>query len=549
MKTLNLNVTADSVQLVDPVPQITTGEYRVTQVSFCFSEEWNNLEIKARFGNIEETVVNNSCYLPMFEKSGVLTIKVFGYRETVINGDTVKELVYSPVPARLRVEIGSYDGTAGGSIPVPSPDEDADYLTKARLWSGFSMFFNSLENVSQDIKDEFESIDILKLTTAEVEETIENMNKLLLEDYGAKFLTSNTEQRDVRKTLVNSMLELRSNNDILGNGYIAIKAMTRNPYIEVYRNGFKGLGVPANTERLQIYVDKIVYGSGEGGGITEEKIVYFPNANVNDQGKEKFVTTNDIPEALGLLDGWGFSGTVYEVVRDIYENLNLNRDEVFFFIGSWWISHQNTITEEIDAINDTINSLDTSAVKALEDRINTLESTHEDRMNTLESTQEDYFNTLWPMVEELSEQFYYIEKDLILYLWNGFYKYFKEPRVVNGQTIPSRYENLKNTSFANEIIEQLAQIFFDKYDALETKIAEHMSVCSFADIYNEMLDAEDWYNSTLREQSNANLSSSISELSMSWFNLQTDVNNIKEDLAGIDTLLTEILGDEVTTNE
>lgn len=179
MKTLNLNVTADSVQLVDPVPQITTGEYRVTQVSFCFSEEWNNLEIKARFGNIEETVVNNSCYLPMFEKSGVLTIKVFGYRETVINGDTVKELVYSPAPARLRVEIGSYDGTVADNEYVPSDDELAPYLNKNELWAGYSAFFNTLENVPENIQQAYDAIDVSTLTVSELVASIESVNNML----------------------------------------------------------------------------------------------------------------------------------------------------------------------------------------------------------------------------------------------------------------------------------------------------------------------------------------------------------------------------------
>lgn len=141
------------------------------------------------------------------------------------------------------------------------------------------------------------------------------------------------------------------------------------------------------------------------------------------------------------------------------------------------------------------------------------------------------------------------EKDLILYLWNGFYKYFKEPMVFNGQTIPSRYENLKNTSFADRLIKQHAQMFFDLFDALETKIAEQIDDCTFADIYREMLDVKDSYDTVIKEQLHTALSISISNLSMSLFELQTDVNNIKEDLAGIDTLLTEILGDEVATNE
>ena len=143
------------------------------------------------------------------------------------------------------------------------------------------------------------------------------------------------------------------------------------------------------------------------------------------------------------------------------------------------------------------------------------------------------------------------EKDLILYLWNGFYKYFKESISVNGQTSPSRYENLKNASFADGLIEQHAQMFFDLFDALETKIAEQIDDCTFADIYNEMLTLNEWYDTTFCENRlyETSYTDTITKLLIDVMILQADVANIKEDLSGIDTILTEILGDEVTTNE
>ena len=143
------------------------------------------------------------------------------------------------------------------------------------------------------------------------------------------------------------------------------------------------------------------------------------------------------------------------------------------------------------------------------------------------------------------------EKDLILYLWNGFYKYFKEPYVVNGQTYPSRYESLKNTSFTDGLIEQHAQMFFDLFDALETKIAEQIDDCTFADIYNEMLTVNEWFDTTFCENRlyEASYTDTISELLRDVMILRGNVANIKEDLSGIDTILTEILGDEVATNE
>lgn len=179
MKQLQINVTTNAVILSNLVTQINTGEYKTTLVSFYFTEEWNDKIKKARFGDIEVDVVNDTCIFPMFLKTGTIPIKVYGYDEEVIDGETVKVLVYSPQPALIHIEQGSYDGTSGGSGPTPPPEEDADYLTKARLWNGYSMFFGTLTDVPQNIQDEYDSVDISILTTAQVESEIEKINKML----------------------------------------------------------------------------------------------------------------------------------------------------------------------------------------------------------------------------------------------------------------------------------------------------------------------------------------------------------------------------------
>lgn len=184
MKQLQIKVDKDNVSLVHPIPQITTGEYHVTQVSFDFSEEWNDKTKKARFGDVEVDVINDACYFPMFLKTGTIPIKVYGYDEEVVDGETIKVLVYSPQPALIHVGQGSYDGTAGQDSPVPSGDEYAEYMTKSRFWTGYSAFFDSLENVSAEARETFDNVDISQLTTSQVEEKIEILNKMLASESG-----------------------------------------------------------------------------------------------------------------------------------------------------------------------------------------------------------------------------------------------------------------------------------------------------------------------------------------------------------------------------
>ena len=179
MKNLLINVTVDKVSLIDPVPQVYTGEYNVTQAVFSFSSEWDGLVKKVRFNNVEKTIENNVCIVPMFEKTGSVQIRVYGYREAVVDGDKVIELIYSPEPTQLHVTRGSYDGTVADNKYVPSDDELAPYLNKNELWAGYSAFFNKLENVPENIQQAYDAIDISTLTVSELVASIESVNNML----------------------------------------------------------------------------------------------------------------------------------------------------------------------------------------------------------------------------------------------------------------------------------------------------------------------------------------------------------------------------------
>lgn len=77
------------------------------------------------------------------------------------------------------------------------------------------------------------------------------------------------------------------------------------------------------------------------------------------------------------------------------------------------------------------------------------------------------------------------EKSLIMFLWNGFEKYFKESSDNNSG---DRYSNIVGLSISSTSSQSIAQELIKRYDALETKISEQIDTCLFKDCYCEMLD-------------------------------------------------------------
>ena len=143
-------------------------------VKFSFDEEWSEQTTKtARF---------------IWDSS---------YTDVVFMGD---ECVIPSIPATHKLEIGVFaEGLKSSTAvvikpkesilfksgtPVPSGDEYAEYMTKSRFWTGYSAFFDSLENVSAEAREAFDNVDISQLTTSQVEEKIEILNKMLASESG-----------------------------------------------------------------------------------------------------------------------------------------------------------------------------------------------------------------------------------------------------------------------------------------------------------------------------------------------------------------------------
>ena len=100
---------------------INAGEYNVTQCSFEFSQEYNNLTKMAVFSTCDSTyktsILNNQCTIPyeVLQNSGNVLLGVYGYE-----GDEELELRYSPKPQYFNVKNGSYKEGYDPELPEPS---------------------------------------------------------------------------------------------------------------------------------------------------------------------------------------------------------------------------------------------------------------------------------------------------------------------------------------------------------------------------------------------------------------------------------------------
>lgn len=89
---------------------IHTGEYKVNEINFEFSDEYNGLTKKAVFsstaGSYEMAIIDNTCSIPeeVLLSNEEIVFGVYGYE--IIDDTTIKR--YSPSPVVLVVEQGSY---------------------------------------------------------------------------------------------------------------------------------------------------------------------------------------------------------------------------------------------------------------------------------------------------------------------------------------------------------------------------------------------------------------------------------------------------------
>lgn len=110
---MRLSVTQNKVEIVEK-SIVNQGEYNVTECEFDFVGAYDGLVKKAIFTDkatnkaYEMPILNNSCTIPaeILQNKGVCLIGVYAY-ETFADGDELA-LRYSPTPATVTIELGSY---------------------------------------------------------------------------------------------------------------------------------------------------------------------------------------------------------------------------------------------------------------------------------------------------------------------------------------------------------------------------------------------------------------------------------------------------------
>lgn len=110
---MRLSVTQNKVEIVEK-GIVNQGEYKVTECEFDFVGAYDNLVKKAIFTDkatgkaYEMPILDNACTIPaeILQNKGVCLIGVYAY-ETFADSD-VLALRYSPTPATVTIELGSY---------------------------------------------------------------------------------------------------------------------------------------------------------------------------------------------------------------------------------------------------------------------------------------------------------------------------------------------------------------------------------------------------------------------------------------------------------
>lgn len=110
---MRLSVTQNKVEVVEK-GIVNQGEYKVTECEFDFVGAYDNLVKKAIFTDkatgkaYEMPIIDNACTIPaeILQNKGVCLIGVYAY-DAFTDSDELA-LRYSPTPATVTIELGSY---------------------------------------------------------------------------------------------------------------------------------------------------------------------------------------------------------------------------------------------------------------------------------------------------------------------------------------------------------------------------------------------------------------------------------------------------------
>ena len=125
---MQINVTKNKVS-IEAGHTANEGEYNIRQCDFSFSEDYTDDLVKeAVFSkdgkSYKEVIIDNTCIIPIevLEKKGTITIGVYAYSVKEESGEEILEKRFSPAPAKIFMDYGSYVKEAENSS-VPTPTE------------------------------------------------------------------------------------------------------------------------------------------------------------------------------------------------------------------------------------------------------------------------------------------------------------------------------------------------------------------------------------------------------------------------------------------
>ena len=125
-----ISVTKNKIT-IDKGHTANQGEYNIRTCNFIFSGDYtDDLSKVAVFSKDGEAykvdIVNNQCIIPIevLEEKGTITIGVYAYSVTEEGGEEVLEKRFSPAPAQIFMDYGSYiEDAENASHPTPTEIE------------------------------------------------------------------------------------------------------------------------------------------------------------------------------------------------------------------------------------------------------------------------------------------------------------------------------------------------------------------------------------------------------------------------------------------
>lgn len=130
-----INVSKDKIT-IEAGHTANEGEYNIRQCDFVFSEDYTDDLVKiAVFSkdgkSYKVNIANNTCIIPIevLEKKGTVTLGVYAYTVKEENGEEILEKRFSPAPAKIHMDYGSYVKDAeNASAPTPTEMEQIQQL-------------------------------------------------------------------------------------------------------------------------------------------------------------------------------------------------------------------------------------------------------------------------------------------------------------------------------------------------------------------------------------------------------------------------------------